>query len=145
MRDGPAIAARDHPDEGIASVPVEVSPGELIDKITILEIKTERIADPEKLENVRYELEKLAAVRDRALPDTAELGRLTGELKAANARLWDIEDEIRDHERLGSFGAAFIGLARAVYRTNDGRAAIKARINGLLGARIREEKSYAPY
>ncbi len=66
-------------------------------------------------------------------------------MKAANAELWDIEDGIRDQERLGSFAAAFIGLARAVYRTNDQRAAIKARINSLLGARIREEKSYAPY
>lgn len=145
MRNSPAIAKRVHPDDGIASVNAEISPGELIDKITILEIKADRISDPEKLETVGYELEKLTAVRDAALPRLVELGRLTIDLKAVNGRLWDIEDEIRGYERRASFGDAFIVLARAVYRTNDQRAAIKGRINRLLGARIREEKSYAPY
>ena len=145
MADGPASAQRVHPDNGIGAVTAEVSPGELIDKITILEIKAERMADPAKRDNVRFELDRLTAVRDEALPNMAELGRLTTDLKAVNARLWDIEDDIRGCDRRGSFGDGFIELARAVYRTNDQRAAIKARINRLLGARIREEKSYAPY
>ncbi len=145
MRNSSAIAKRVHPDDGIASVSAEISRGELIDKITILEIKADRISDPEKLEAVGYELEKLTAVRDEALPNLVELGRLTIDLKAVNGRLWDIENEIRGYERRVTFGDAFIELARAVYRTNDQRAAIKGRINRLLGARIREEKSYAPY
>ncbi len=145
MGNSSAIAKRVHPDDGIASVSAEISPGELIDKITILEIKADRISDPEKLEAVGYELEKLTAVRDEALPNLVELGRLTIDLKAVNGRLWDIENEIRGYERRVTFGDAFIELARAVYRTNDQRAAIKGRINRLLGARIREEKSYAPY
>ncbi len=145
MRNSSAIMKRVHPDDGVTSVSAEISPGELIDKITILEIKADRISDPEKLETVGYELEKLTAVRDEALPNLVELGRLTTDLKAVNGRLWDIEDEIRGYERRVSFGDAFIALARAVYRTNDQRAAIKGRINRLLGARIREEKSYAPY
>jgi 3-methyladenine DNA glycosylase/8-oxoguanine DNA glycosylase len=145
MADGSSSAQRRHPDNGIGAVTAEVSPGELIDKITILEIKTERMADPAKRDNVRFELDRLTAVRDEALPNMAELGRLTTDLKAVNARLWDIEDDIRGCDRRGAFGDGFIALARAVYRTNDQRAAIKARINRLLGARIREEKSYAPY
>ncbi len=145
MRNSSAIAKRVHPDDGIASVSAEISPGELIDKITILEIKADRISEPEKLESVAYELKKLTAVRDEALPNLVELGRLTIDLKAVNGRLWDIEDEIRGYERRVSFGDAFIERARAVYRTNDQRAAIKGRINRLLGARIRAEKSYAPY
>ncbi len=145
MPDGPDSAERIHPDHGIGSVTAEVSPGELIDKITILEIKTERMSDPAQLDNVRFELDRLTAVRDEALPGMAELGRLTTDLKAVNARLWDIEDDIRGFDRRGAFGDGFIALARAVYRTNDQRAAIKARINRLLGARIREEKFYAPY
>lgn len=145
MADSSAMLNRPHPDEGIHSVATEISPGELIDKITILEIKAERMTDAAKLESVRYELGTLIAVRDEALPNLAELGRLTVDLKAVNARLWDIEDEIRGHERRKTFADAFVELARAVYRTNDQRAAIKDRINRLLGARIREEKSYAPY
>ncbi len=145
MRNSSPTISRVHPDQGIGAVTVEVSPGELIDKITILEIKAERMSDAEKVEAVCLDLEKLTAVRDEALPNMVELGRLTTDLKAVNGRLWEIEDEIRGYERRGSFGDAFVTLARAVYRTNDQRAAIKDRINRLLGARIREEKSYAPY
>ncbi len=145
MRNSSAIVKRVHPDDGIASVTVKISPGELIDKITILEIKADRISDPEKLETVGYELEKLTAVRDEALPNLVELGRLTTDLKAVNGRLWDIEDEIRDCERDENFGGRFIKLARAVYHTNDRRADIKRRINHMLGARIVEEKSYTAY
>ena len=119
--------------------------GELIDKITILEIKSERIADREKLANVRAELDALAAIRGGAgaLPDG--LAALTDELRVINTALWEIEDHIRDCERRQDFGAHFTGLARAVYKTNDQRAAVKRRINELLGSDLVEEKSYQPY
>jgi hypothetical protein len=124
---------------------VEIAAGELIDKITILEIKRERIADPAKRANVETELAVLTAAFGAAAPQSPELQALTAELKAVNARLWDIEDEIRDLERAGRFDARFVAVARSVYRTNDERAAIKRRINDLLGSRLVEEKSYARY
>ena len=145
MSNSNAILPRVMPGDGINSVTVEISPGELVDKITILEIKAERIGDPSKLDNIHYELGKLTTVRDDNLPASVQLGRLTTDLRAVNARLWDIEDEIRDCERRAKFETRFIELARAVYRTNDQRSAIKGRINRLLGARMVEEKSYAPY
>lgn len=123
----------------------EISPGELIDKITILEIKAERIADPAKLENVRYALEKLRATQRAALPGSAELARLTVELRRANEALWEIEDAIRERERAADFGPAFIELARSVYRTNDRRAATKKAIDQLFGSAMTEEKSYQAY
>ena len=128
-----------------ATVTIEISPGELIDKITILEIKTERITDAAKRANVRTELETLVASRDAALAASPELTELSGELKRINEALWEIEDDIRDHERAGDFGSGFIDLARAVYRTNDHRSEVKRRINELLGSRLIEEKSYAEY
>ena len=124
---------------------VEVSPGELIDKITILEIKAERIADPEKLTNVHRELRSLTATREKALDPSPELDEFTAELRGINERLWEIEDDIRDCERKRDFGERFIGLARAVYRTNDRRAAAKRSINELLGSELVEEKDYADY
>jgi post-segregation antitoxin (ccd killing protein) len=124
---------------------VEVAPGELIDRMTILVIKTERIADAAKLANVRIELETLQWARDAGVPASDELDRLTAELKAVNEKLWEIEDDIRDCERAQDFGSRFIELARAVYVTNDQRAALKRQINDLLGSRIVEEKSYASY
>lgn len=127
------------------SFSVEISAGELIDKITILEIKADRLADPAKLANVRSELEILVAARDAALTPSSELGELTACLKAVNERLWQIEDDIRDCERAKEFEASFVELARAVYMNNDERAVLKRRINDLLGSRIVEEKSYAPY
>ncbi len=127
------------------SIAVEVSTGELIDKITILEIKRERIADAAKRANVEAELETLARARDAAIPPTAELIRLTQRLKDINVRLWVIEDDIRDKERTCAFDAGFIELARAVYRTNDERADVKRAINNTLGSRLIEEKSYAAY
>lgn len=126
-------------------VSVEISPGELIDKITILEIKLDRIDDAEKLVNVKHELEALAAARDGAIEPTPELERLSTELKQANARLWEIEDDIRECERGKDFGAAFVALARAVYVNNDKRSRLKRRINALLGSSLIEEKSYAAY
>lgn len=126
-------------------ITIPVSPGELIDKITILELKLENIAEADKLANVRREWESLTAVRDRTVPGTAELDRLTAELKAVNARLWAIEDDIRDCERRRDFGPAFVELARAVYVNNDERARLKRAVNDLLGSAIVEEKSYSAY
>lgn len=127
------------------TVSIEIAPGEMIDKITILEIKTENISDPEKLANVRIELATLENSRDAAIEPSAEMTRLTAALKGVNQELWVIEDDIRDCERAGDFGDKFIGLARAVYKTNDRRAALKREINVLLGSRLVEEKSYQPY
>lgn len=124
---------------------IEVSAGELIDKITILEIKSERFTDPAQVENVRRELSVLAAARDTAFGESAELGDLTAELKAVNELLWQIEDDIRACERDQDFGKAFVELARAVYVNNDHRAAFKRRINTLVGSRLIEEKSYTSY
>jgi hypothetical protein len=123
----------------------EVAPGELIDKITILQIKSERMTDPAKLHNVKVELATLLATRDRAMPASEELTRLTDGLKGVNEALWDIEDEIRVCERNKDFGERFIELARSVYKTNDRRAALKRRVNDLLGSRLIEEKDYKPY
>ena len=121
---------------------VEVSVGEVIDKITILELKLQRIADVAKRANVRAELDTLnAAVA--ALPATAELAQLRAELFDVNAALWVIEDDIRLCETAGDFGPRFIELARAVYVTNDRRASIKKQINVAAGSRLIEEKSYA--
>jgi hypothetical protein len=124
---------------------VEIAPGELIDKITILEIKSERIADAGKLKNVRVELDVLAAARDGAMAASAELAELTAQLKQVNQALWEIEDAIRDCERGQDFGPKFIELARSVYHSNDRRAALKRQINELLGSKLIEEKSYAAY
>lgn len=129
----------------VKSVLVEVSPGEMIDRITILDIKSERMDDEQKLANVRTELGILTAARVDKIPPSPELAALTAELKAVNEKLWEIEDDIRDCERAKDFGDRFVELARSVYLTNDERAAIKARINALLGAEIVEEKSYRPY
>lgn len=127
------------------TVSIEIAPGELIDKITILEIKADNISDPAKLDNVRVELETLEKSRDAAIVASADMDRLTAALKGVNQELWMIEDDIRDCEREGDFGETFIGLARAVYKTNDKRAALKREINVLLGSVLVEEKSYQPY
>ena len=126
-------------------ISVEIAPGELIDKITILEIKTERITDPKKLHNVDIELRVLNQARSMAITSSTRLDELTGALKKVNEELWEIEDDIRDCERNDDFSDRFIDLARAVYRTNDRRASIKRAINEHLGSRIVEEKSYAAY
>jgi hypothetical protein len=122
---------------------VEVSVGEVIDKITILEIKDQRITDPGKLANVRAELTTLNETLAGVLKPSPELDRLRKELFDINAALWDIEDEIRECETAKDFGPKFIELARAVYFTNDKRAAVKKQINLAVGSRLVEEKSYA--
>jgi len=124
---------------------IEVAPGELIDKLTILEIKKANITDPAKLRNVQHEYDVLARVLAEQVPSSEALTGLTAELKAINGELWKIEDEIRDCERDRDFGPKFIELARAVYHTNDRRAAVKRQINELLDSPIIEEKSYAAY
>ena len=126
-------------------ISVPVSFGELIDKLTILEIKSERIADPAKVANVRDELGMLSDTW-RANPASAtDISVERAELKRINEALWEIEDEIRLKEKAQSFDARFVELARAVYHTNDRRAAVKRIINEKLGSRLVEEKSYQDY
>jgi RecB family exonuclease len=122
-----------------------ISAGELIDKITILAIKSERLADEAKRANVLIELAALQDTAAENLTPSPELDRLTAALKAVNEGLWDIEDGKRDHERRKDFGDTFIALARRVYMDNDQRAAIKKEINLLVGSKIVEEKSYQVY
>ena len=124
---------------------VPVSPGELVDKITILEIKSERMSDAAKLANVRTELELLTSIWRASPFASADVDADWKALRSVNEQLWDIEDRIRDKERGAAFDAGFIELARAVYVTNDERAAIKKRINARLGSTLVEEKSYAEY
>lgn len=124
---------------------IEVGPGELIDKITILHIKSERMDDEDKLRNVRHELAVLEAARREHLPALPALRTLEAELKAVNEALWVIEDDIRDCEARRDFGPAFIELARSVYKQNDRRAALKKEINLLTGSSIVEEKSYTEF
>ena len=124
---------------------VPVSPGELLDKITILRIKSQRIEDVTKLANVRLELELLERKWQESGAAVAEVAVDERALQNVNERLWDIEDRIRDKESVQTFDRDFIELARSVYIANDERAAIKKRINQKLGSRIVEEKSYRPY
>ena len=124
---------------------VPTAPGELIDKLTILRLKEERITDPAKVANVRVEKAALMQTADAQVPPSAELSALWDELYDINADLWIIEDDIRDLEMAKDFGDAFIRLARAVYITNDRRADVKKKINLLLGSNLIEEKSYADH
>jgi hypothetical protein len=126
-------------------IKVPVSPGELLDKITILRIKSQRMSDPRKLRNVRLELEALQGTWSSSAFARFDIEADLHALLTVNERLWVIEDDIRDKERAQSFDAEFIRLARAVYVENDERAAIKRRINAKLGSTIVEEKSYRPY
>ena len=130
----------------MSEILVPVSFGELLDKIAILQIKSERMSDPAKLANVRKELDALAATwlehPAAQVPTSLEL---RAELKAVNERLWVIEDDIRICEKRQDFGAEFIRLARAVYFENDERARIKKDINLALGSAYVEEKSYQDY
>lgn len=126
-------------------IKVPVSFGEVLDKITILEIKSERIKDEAKVKNVRLELDELTATWNEAVPDQSAIADLRAQLKSVNEQLWEIEDDIRDQEAAQDFGQTFIELARAVYVTNDKRAAIKKDVNLALGSRFVEEKSYQDY
>jgi hypothetical protein len=135
--------------QGAAALPrlaqVPAAWGEVIDKITILAIKQQRLADPRALDNVATELAALAAMADPMLAAQPALAELRQRLGAINLRLWEIEDDIRQKEAAGEFDATFIALARAVYQLNDQRADLKRAINRLLNSAIVEEKSYARY
>ena len=127
------------------SIRVELPVGELLDKISILQIKAERIVDPSKLENINKELDVLMSLWKDSAYSNNNLESETNELKAINEELWTIEDKIRDKERNRVFDKGFIELARAVYITNDKRADIKRIINSKTGSELIEEKSYSDY
>lgn len=129
----------------MSDILVPLSPGELLDKITILRIKTARMTDGARLRNVRVELELLTETWRNCGCAARSLAEDEQALQAVNERLWDIEDRIREKESAQRFDGEFIELARAVYLCNDERAAIKRRISVRLGSRLIEEKSYAPY
>lgn len=124
------------------TVTAEISFGELIDKITILTIKSQRITDREKLKNVRTELASLQETCDHFIGSRADVTQLQTLLQNINEALWDIEDAIRVKERNKEFDNEFIEIARSVYVTNDKRCAVKKQIDALLGSHITEEKSY---
>jgi hypothetical protein len=127
------------------SIPVEIPVGDFLDKLSILEIKSERIQDAGKLANIRRELEVLRATWQASPYANSDITTEYADLKTVNENLWGIEDHIRDQERARDFGERFIGLARAVYQTNDRRAEIKRTINVKLGSALEEEKSYSDY
>ncbi|MDQ7730441.1 DUF6165 family protein [Halomonas sp. SpR8] len=127
------------------TIEVPLSFGEVLDKITILEIKAERIKNEEKNRNVRLELEALNLIWEHAIQDPSLIADLRLQLKNVNEELWVIEDDIRAQEAVQDFGPRFVSLARSVYFTNDRRAAIKKEVNLLLGSRFIEEKSYQDY
>jgi hypothetical protein len=127
----------------LATPVVPISWGDLFDKITILELKEERLSSERALGNVRKELELLRQFADAAVHE--DLADLIADLKAINAHLWQLEDDIREMEREKDFAEEFITLARSIYRDNDRRAALKRRINVLLGSELSEEKSYKAY
>jgi len=129
----------------MSQISVPVSHGELIDKITILEIKAARIGNPDKLRNVRNELDLLNATWAADAVSRIDIVAERAKLKAVNEVLWDIEDRIRVKEKDQAFDAEFIELARAVYFRNDERAAFKREINERLGSTLVEEKSYENY
>jgi transcriptional regulator of nitric oxide reductase len=124
---------------------VPVSPGEVLDKITILEIKSERMNDPDKVANVKVELALLQETWAGFVNEDSTINDLHLQLKEINEVLWEIEDDIRDKERAGEFDERFIELARNVYFTNDRRSKIKKDLNLHLGSEIIEEKSYQDY
>jgi hypothetical protein len=126
-------------------IKVPISPGELIDKITILEIKAANIGDATKLANVKVELQLLQETWRTSAYASNNIDAEWQQLRDVNKKLWDIEDDIRDKERERKFDQEFIELARAVYIKNDERAAVKKQINTKLGSKIVEEKSYAKY
>jgi Family of unknown function (DUF6165) len=123
----------------------EISVGELIDKITILDLKLDHVDDPEKRTHVARERAALTSTMQRDIPPAAELSRLADQLKSVNAALWRVEDELRLCEREGRFDSEFVALARSVYHTNDRRARLKHEINQLTNSEIVEQKSYAAY
>ena len=129
----------------MSEILVPVSFGELLDKIAILQIKSERMSDPAKLANVRNELSALEKTWMGHPAANTDIVRLRADLKAVNERLWDIEDDIRVKEKAQAFDEGFVKLARSVYFQNDERARLKREINAALGSAYVEEKSYEDY
>jgi len=127
------------------NIRVPVSPGEVLDKITILEINSERLSDPEKLVNVRRDLALLQETWSESVREDDVIRDLHAQLKEINEALWEIEDDIRDKERAKEFDERFIEIARSVYFTNDRRSEVKKKLNLHLGSQIIEEKSYQDY
>jgi hypothetical protein len=127
------------------TISIEISPAELIDKLTILEIRLDRINDPGKRANVLVEHSLIASAYASSIAPVERLTALKERLRRANEKLWEIEDNIRECERRGDFGPTFVELARSVYKTNDQRSFLKGEINRLLGSRLMEEKSYQAY
>ena len=127
------------------SLYTKISYGEFLDKLTILDIKCERIKDAEKLENVKHERDVLNNIWNADEKSSVDISEEYDALKKINEKLWEIEDDIRDKERNKEFDQEFIDLARAVYVTNDERARIKKEINVKLGSDLVEEKSYSDY
>jgi hypothetical protein len=133
--------------EGNEAMPVliPISWGELIDKVTILEIKSTRLTSPAALENVLHELQLLSSIVDEVKDPSGQLQALKAALKQLNERLWNIENEIREKESRKIFDQEFVELARSIYRTNDHRGLLKRKINLLLHSDLIEEKEYASY
>tara|TARA_B100000686_G_C16694741_1_gene919812 strand:- start:416 stop:817 length:402 start_codon:yes stop_codon:yes gene_type:complete len=123
----------------------EISPGELIDKISILEIKLVKIKDEKSLSVIKKEYQSLTETKKLYINSTEELEKLINEIKEINLKLWDIEDKIRICEKNKDFGDVFIDLARSVYLNNDKRANFKSQINKMLGSNIKEIKQYVNY
>lgn len=126
----------------VKSVTIDSAPADLLDRITVLEIKSERLNADQQLRNVRTELASLRAARDRWIPAAPELDRLTADLRQVNETLWDLEEAVRRCEAANDFGAPFVQSARSIIHANDRRAALKQAINRLLGASFQEEKSF---
>ena len=127
------------------TIKITISYGEFLDKLSILEIKNERIKDEAKLANIRKELNLLKELWATDPQSNVDIKAELDEMKAINKKLWDIEDDIREKERNKSFDDEFVRLARAVYFINDDRSDVKRRINEKLGSELIEEKSYADY
>ena len=126
----------------VTSVSIEVAPGDLLDRISILEIKAARITSESALRSIRLELASLRAARDGRIPAAPELDRMAAELRQVNEKLWDLEDAVREGEAAKDFGAKFIESARSIIHANDRRAALKQAINRMLGADFQDEKSF---
>ncbi|MAJ86171.1 MAG: hypothetical protein CL687_04340 [Candidatus Pelagibacter sp.] len=129
-------------NDNLDKILAEISAGELIDKISILEIKKEKIKNKEKLTEIEKELKSLTGTYEQKIKSSEKLENLSNKLKEINLKLWNIEDEKREAEKEKKFDSTFVELARNVYKFNDERAEIKLRINKLLGSNIKEVKSY---
>jgi Family of unknown function (DUF6165) len=141
----PRSAAAEAADRATMSITIPVSPGDLVDRITILEIKSEQIRAPEARHHVTHELDLLRRALGRARLSLRDISPLVEALGGVNRELWEIEDCIRDCERRQDFGPGFVELARSVYRRNDERARLKRAINEACGSDLREEKLYVGY